>query len=522
MSYFGAVFGAALGDPDKHLSTFVPELVRSDTALRLRLQPATGFGNAWYSIYINATLAATVYLPEGLERMKEIPTPGAGAFSVRVLHQGMNPTTSMLHVTRSLENTAQRVTCVFDWDYEIVGTFNDDGTENSSLVFSALSGVRYSSVTQIDRTTRGKFRWEKYESGGDAYVDVFRGGTRVAYTNAFTPPVFPHSTLQPLLEDNDSGVTGALTVMPFADGSGEVILRWPEAMNILRDQSDPPTTVVDTVAFNRADTYTWTEPEGLAAGTYYYRLQGVSDTGDDGDESPTDTVVVPGPPAPPTELAYASGDAAATVLSFTPSTTSGATYRAYIQQIGAEYLDLETIAATAIAGATSITLPAITGAPGIARAIVRAVFGGVEEENANVIELEYDSGGAYVTPRPNAPGIQSVDVDGGDDLTVVGSYDATEEKSTATELQLFRRAPSGSYDFGSPDATGALAVQSESPLKIATLTETNIAPNGWYYIVLKAATAAGVLSTDPSDERPVYIDTDNLDAPTGDFVLSRG
>ena len=84
-------------------------------------------------------------------------------------------------------------------------------------------------------------------------------------------------------------------------------------------------------------------------------------------------------PAPPTNLAYASGNAAATVLSFTPSATGGATYRAYLADAIDGVMNLNDIQATALAGANSITLPAITGYPGIAYAIVRAASGGIEE-----------------------------------------------------------------------------------------------------------------------------------------------
>jgi hypothetical protein len=192
-------------------------------------------------------------------------------------------------------------------------------------------------------------------------------------------------------------------------------------------------------------------------------------------------------------LAYKSGAASATVLQFTASPTSGATYRAYFQNIGDAAIDFETIAATANAGSTQISLPAITGYPGTARIVLRAVKTGVEEQNLSTLELEYDSNGARVV-RPNSASLDrgSMVVSAGLSVSIAGRYDSNNETVAATTLKLFSRLPGGSYDYASPESTGALAAVGAG-VKAATLTAT-FATVGWRYLRAVAFSAGGVAS----------------------------
>src|SRR5206468_3151746 len=127
---------------------------------------------------------------------------------------------------------------------------------------------------------------------------------------------------------------------------------WPTSIQILRDTFDPPTTVRDTVSFSGMNTIRWTESTDLAAATYYYRTQPISDTGVVGTQSASVSIATTGRPNPPSNLAYSSGNAAATVIAFTPSTSPGATYRAYLATSLGGVLSLNDIQATALANAT--------------------------------------------------------------------------------------------------------------------------------------------------------------------------
>jgi hypothetical protein len=217
-------------------------------------------------------------------------------------------------------------------------------------------------------------------------------------------------------------------------------------------------------------------------------------------------------------LAYKSGNAAETKLSFVPSSTAGATYRAYLQQIGAAYLDTENIAATAAALATEITLPAITGYAGVARVILRAVSsGGVEEANTMQLALEYDAAGSFVIPRPNTAFIRSVTVTSGLNASFIIDYDSRGEAGTATTVKVYSRTPAGSYNFASADATGTL---SGTGTKTATATASYA--EGWYYITARAATSGGILGAQSAQEQYVHFSDDVTAAPYGDVIVSRG
>jgi hypothetical protein len=161
----------------------------------------------------------------------------------------------------------------------------------------------------------------------------------------------------------------------------------------------------------------------------------------------------------------------------------------------------------------TITLPAISGYAGLARVILRATDGGVEEKNLAVLELEFTAAGAYVLPRPNTPQLRvdGIAVTGGLTAGVTALYDPAGEKGVATKLQLFTRTPSGSYNYAAPADEENLAAS--GVLRGASLSKT-FAVAGWYYLRVLAATAAGVQS-DPADapERLLWVSAENLPAP---------
>jgi hypothetical protein len=191
-----------------------------------------------------------------------------------------------------------------------------------------------------------------------------------------------------------------------------------------------------------------------------------------------------------------------------------------LRTIGAAFVDTINIAATAAAGATAITMPAITGYAGTVRALLRAVKSGVEEKNGVcTCDIEYDAGGARVALRPNVPSIASVTATGGA-ASVVGYVLTADQLIAASTLNLYTRTASGSYNFGSPDGSAALSAASGGR-QSATVTASGL--SGWRYCTLKTASAAGTLSDGYAPEALVYFSTTAV--PTaGDFVAtaSRG
>jgi len=323
-----------------------------------------------------------------------------------------------------------------------------------------------------------------------------------------------------LTEINSSGITGSVTV-DAAAVSGDAVLsfRWPAFMRILRDQTSPPTSIISTAIYNGGDTGSFIDPDTLDAGTYYYAFQAISDTDDIGDKSTPQTINVTGAPDAPDNLAYVSGDAAATLISWEESETVGATYNIYVANPDDPYLDTTTPTQTAVTGSTGAALDAITGYPGTAQVLVRAEFSGTEELNGDILFIEYDSSGVYVDKRPNIPSISSIDVASGLQINVAGNYNPSGEEGEGASLQLFIRDPDGSYDFTTPDDTVALGT-SINGYKFATLTASKTI--GWYYVTLKAITSTGVQCTGQSAEVAVYVSDLNAVAPTGSFTLTRG
>lgn len=175
--------------------------------------------------------------------------------------------------------------------------------------------------------------------------------------------------------------------------------------------------------------------------------------------------------------------------------------------------------------AITATYPA---APGIARVVLRAALAAdqaQEERNLDALDVEFDAGGNYVPPRPNAPGLdqRTLAVSEGLRLRVRGVYDATGERGAAVELRLFARAPDGGYDYGTPAATAALVVSAPRQVKTALL-DAVLPAAGWRYLRALAATADGVLShPDQAPEYLIYASDHDMPAPAGvEACLGRG
>jgi hypothetical protein len=258
----------------------------------------------------------------------------------------------------------------------------------------------------------------------------------------------------------------------------------------------------------------------LADGTYYYALTAISDTDDVGTQSTPTTIVVTAAPDAPDSLAYVSGNAAATSISWTASTTVGATYNIYVQNPDDDYMDTETPTQTAVAGSTGATLPAITGYAGRAQVLVRAEKSGIEEQNGDFLRLDYDSAGNYISQQPNAPEIRSVIVSDGLTLTASITYTTKDQNATASTVELYTRTPSGTYDFDSPDDSSALSADNGG-IRTATASATKVT-DGWYYVTAKAVTVGDVQSDGNASEVAVYVSDENATAPVGTFELTRG
>lgn len=517
MSRWGTTWSSAWGEPGLALEYCLVELSSDKTRLHIRFKPRAGLADEWFVVYLSGRKLAHVLAPSTPETVVECAAPyGSTELAVHVLHVGgcSDTLTDLAHVARGWESIdSRRVTLQFAYTPEVLQPdAENDGGYTSAWALAGL-GYGVNVETAPPHITRGRLRLLLTVAAGTATVTLQRHNVTVAAGSALVASLPGTVTLA---EANGSGLSGSLTLAAaVADTTGWLYVRWPKAVRIYRDAFNPPTTLRATVLFEGRNAARWVEASNLAAGTHYYKLAPLSDTDDEGTAASVLTVSIPAPPAPPTNLAYKSGAATATVLQFTGSTTSGATYRAYLQQPGDAAMDFNTIAATAIAGATQIALPAVTGYAGTARVVLRAVYAGLEEQNNTVIEIEYDAAGVRVAPRPNPASLDetSLDVDAGLTVNIAGIYDANGEAGTATQIKLFSRAPGGAYNYASPDDTETL-VAAGLGLKKATLSKT-FASAGWYYLRALAYTAAGVPSNYADcPELAVYVSDSDIAAPT--------
>ena len=515
-------FSAGLGSPENMVEYCLPELSADQTSVRLRFKPRAGWGDAFFAVFMDARQVAHLWCPEGAEQSVRCALPwGTASASFLALRVGRSadPSLDLRRVARTFETDSRKVSLDLPFVPEILGAVKgeDDWLWCDNWALTGLDFLR--NVTPLKPfKTRAYLDLDLAVQSGNVTVTLSKAGVAVA---SGTGAVGGTVTLG---EENDSGLSGSVDVDAAveATAAARLYVRWPARIEVLRGLSNPPTAVVAHVAFNGQDLRRWTEPSDLLPGTYRYFARAVSDTGENGMLADLGDFVIPDVPAAPSGLAYLSGNAAATVLQFTPSPTAGATYRAYLEQIGGEFVDLDNIAATASAGATQITLPAITGYPGVARVVLRAVKAGLEERNLDTLALEYDAAGAFIPPRPNPTGLIEATESIADGLTldVVATYDPAREKGVATHVHLYKRTPGGSCG-GSPDASGNL-VQAANGLKEAALILT-FGAVGWYYVQARAATATNVES--PAADCPeylVYVQDSAPAAPDVEGSVSRG
>jgi hypothetical protein len=512
MAVFGSPFGAGFGSPDAHLAFFDALPMSGGASIIVTMTPADGFGDAYFAVYVNSVKASTVYIGEGATGRVTVPTTaGTTRQNVTVLRIGHSAYGDAAGVARIYDGeTADSLTVEWDWPYEIHGVLVD-GDIDTSISSVDIDDITWPMLfTVAGFRTRGDLAFSMTVAGGNATITISDVSGVVVSTG--TGAVGSTVTMIGIVSGTIDVDAGA------ASETGKIRIRYPKSMGLLANTSSPPSTSVGSSAFGQTTRGTYTI-RGLAAGTYYVALRPVSDTGDIAAQGAAATGTVVVPPVAPTDLAYDSGDASATVITWTGSTTVGATYNIYVQEPDDLFLDTSSPFTTAAAGEESKTLPAISGYAGTAYVLIRAEFGGVEENNGSLLKIEYDAAGAYVDPRPNTITIRAQNVSSGTALTAYATYDTTGERGTATTAQLFTRTPTGSYDFDTPDDTATLSSAS-GRLKFATLTAT--LANGWHWITAKAATSTGQQSASESQEILVYVSDVDAVAPTPTVTASGG
>lgn len=412
--------------------------------------------------------------------------------------------------------TSLRATIEWSYDYDIMGSVDTNGlTQLSTWV---LNGLDWSLLEPITGSLcRGSLSVDIAVSTNDVTITVSRAGYALCSGTAAFTSLGTDFTIT-LTQLNGSGVTGSVLVTEDnpADGTETLYVRYPKSMQIIRGLADPPSAVIKTVQFVGDVDTNYTETSDLAPNiNYYYRTRPISDTGELGIVSATTTVQCKGPPEPPLNLAYVSGDAADCVVDFTDSTTPGATYNFYLQDPADPYINLnDPVAVTPVT--FGYQLPVMTF-PGTTIIIVRAEVGGIEEENRYQLNLEFDAAGVYVPARPNIPSIQAASAVSGLTVSCKVSYDQARQVGVATHVHLYLKTPSGAYP-AIPDGTAVLSKDGGS----YSCTVTAAAPaTGWYFCKVFAVTAIEVEDS-TGDEAMLYVSDVANPAVLIDGIPTRG
>ena len=316
---------------------------------------------------------------------------------------------------------------------------------------------------------------------------------------------------------NSSGVSGSCTVAYTADitaATGAYVLgTW--AYQYVLSAASVTTTVYDSGRGDRLSGLL----TNLPAGNQTVTITPYSDKGRAGTAFNAGTFNVPGAPGSPGLLSVVAGGAYNnTQIQFNASATGSATYNLYdccFDPLTQTFLNagldgpvpINLVAATHVAGSGTITwtLPNIAvGATGKRRIIITAMNGAFEDGARRHLTFEYLNG-AIVGPRPNVPDfryLMPTPVTGGRTINLEYTYNKAGELGVATALRVYLVAEGTVNAYTTPDATVNLtAVTTKGGIKKGTTTVTAPA-DGFYSILVRAATALGddsgnVLLTDP-------------------------
>ena len=134
------------------------------------------------------------------------------------------------------------------------------------------------------------------------------------------------------------------------------------------------------------------------------------------------------------------------------------------------------------------------------RVVVRAVNGGIEEQNQRTLVISLVSG-LYVSPEPNTPRIASF-TRVGRKIAVTAEYDWEDSEGFPALLQLFVWVDGTSADYTTPQATKALVVARNG--KSLTSIDYTVGADGFYWVGVRVATLSGIQDSN-TDKGQIYL-----------------
>ncbi|MCP4639457.1 MAG: hypothetical protein GY851_03440 [bacterium] len=446
---------------------------------------------------------------------------------------------------------------------------------NDSAQFSSwtLTGLRrFTNCERVENwTTRASLGIVLEDEGSSVYALELYNGAELVASGSRTG----NGSIT-ITEDNDSGVSGSVTVAYSADlaltDNAYVVSTWAASFSVY-DSSDLLAYKPDDGRANRL----MKRIDDLAADSYSIRLKSTSDLGQVSAFGSADAATIGTVAPPPSAVVYATGNwtnTQITVTGGTPAwvastaytkrewvtptggpasyayecTTAGTsdatepaswpttpgdtqsdggvtwtcraeiTYAAYDSKLDEPtdadntYGNKKTAAAT---GTTvGITLDTLTAAAaGTRRVVVHGILSTIQDPLGSTLEIEYDASGDVVVPGPNVP---AAGVNGitARVVTIGYIYDQGDQSATPATVKMWLVAEGASPTWGSPDTSQAIADADAMGRHSGTIAVTAGA-DGFYTWIVRVADASVNLSsnTTMSDEEWVGTATNAVPTP---------
>jgi len=436
----------------------------------------------------------------------------AGTHLVNIVPQGDWPGSDIDYTPQVLFFLAGRADRAYI-EITAAPTFESYGETGQLTAWSIAGAKRFANCRPVvNRPTWGQCDLTLVDVTGTRTVQLLLDGRVLAAGSRSGDGVITLAAV------NDSGVTGQVTVAYTGDVmTGACLIgRWPASYYIRRQLGGGTAVYENIYDDGRATLFHWRSPV-LAAGTWTLAVYQRSETAGLG-SSASRSVVIVAPPVAPGAPALTVPVPAPPTIQFAASGTS--TYNVY-DSAATGLLDTDVVSATIPAGTGTIVyeLPAISPTfTGIRYLLIRAVAGGVEEGNLQVLEIEY-AAGAVVTPRPPVPGISAAVQTVTRTLTVSVSINTAGQRAAAATVELFVFALGGAPNYAVPTGTAAV------PAGIGDVINVNIvgiAPaDGWFMFAVRTKTAGGVQSGNTEQYGPVRLGY-NAGAAASSFTARPG
>lgn len=516
---WGMPWSGLWGSPDHMIE--ILEAVSLGTSIRVRFKPLSGYGQYFRLVIDGRPIGPPFYAPDSAV----MEWTGYADYSQTLHHVSVVPMGN---------NSSPEVDVSGQQDLWESGRSNRIKVTivPAPEVFSLLDSAQLTSwsLTGVDRFSNCRPHLRRPQWGVLDVTLTDAAGTRTVTVKVNGTTVASGSRVGDgsitLAEANDSGISGSVTVTYTGDvtSGAYVVVRFPASYpihyrtTIFGGGDFPRTAEGEVFDYGRGGTSYTFRSGNLAGGTYYVVNHQKDDAGNESTNTDAGgaTVTVATIPGAPGMPAYVSGDQSNTRISWTASATAGATYNIY-DSLTTGVVDVLNVSHSEAAGTTAKTLNTLADATftGTRYILVRAVSGGVEEQNVKLLKLEYLLG-AVVLPRPNAPGVAGRATVSGRTLTLPVSIRTNEQAVAAATVEMYLFAVGASPNYAA--ASSSTAVPSGTSGTTNVSVSATAAGDGNYMVAVRTVSAAAQQSSNTETYGPFKLSTAVPTAPASSSV----